>query len=137
MSEPNYKVDEETAKEEFDRFCEEMDIDNDESSMEEDDINAYRQIKNTIIRAIRKGRLIINDDGEPVYTPISVDTGPITFHEPNGANYFEMDRKKKNQNVAKSFAIMAAMTKQEPKTFANMKQRDLKVCQAVMTVFLG
>lgn len=136
MTEDN-KVDAESANMEVDRFLEEMDIESDRGGMDEEDRAGFDNARATIVRAIRRGRLVINDSGEPVYTPASVDTGPITFHEPTGAAFMEMDRRKKGQDVSKMYAIMAGMTKQHAKVFSDMRNRDLKVCQAVTTLFLG
>lgn len=132
-----YKVDAQTAESEVDRFLEAMDIDADRQGMDEDSRSGYDNARATLVRAIRRGHLVINDEGEPVYTPRTVDTGPITFREPTGATFMEMDRKKSGQDVGKLMAIMAGMTSQPSKTFANMKKRDFSVCQAVTTLFLG
>lgn len=134
-----YKVDRETAEQEFDRFLDAMDIDGDTAGMTDEDRQGFDGQKQTIVSAIRKGRLYINENGEPVFTPstVEIDGGVITFYEPSGASYMAMDSKKKGHDVAKMYAMMADMTKQPAKVFAKMKQRDLKVCQAVAVLFLA
>lgn len=133
-----YKVDAETAAVEFDRFLDCMDIDADVDSMDDEDRKGFSMQKNTVIMAIRRGSLIIDDDGQPVFTPVASDNrDPITFYEPTGAAYMAQDRKKKGQDMAKMYAIMGEVTKQHPGVFAKMKNRDVKVCQAIMTLFLG
>lgn len=133
----DFIVDAETAEAEFGRFLDCMDISSDTSTMDDESREGFLSQKRTIINAIQRGHLIINDDGEPVYTPRTVDCGPITFAEPSGAAYMAMDRKKKGEDIGKMFAMMADITKQPAKTFANMKQRDLKVCQALVVLFLA
>ena len=135
----DYKVDQETAELEFERFLEAMDIDADTKAMSEEDRAGFEGQKQTIVMAIRKGRLHVNENGEPVFTPstVDIDGGTLTFYEPSGASYMAMDTKKKGQDVGKMFAMMSDMTKQPAKVFANMKQRDLKVCQAVAVLFLA
>jgi hypothetical protein len=65
------------------------------------------------------------------------DGDPITFYEPTGASLMAMDRKKKAEDIGKLYATMADMTKQPIKRFAGMKYRDLKVCIAITSLFLG
>lgn len=134
-----YKVDRQTAENEFDRFLDSMDIDGDTSQMSEEDRNGFQSQRQTVISAIMKGHLVINESGEPVLEPrtVEVPDGRITFHEPQGASYMAMDMKKKGHDVGKMFALMGEMTKQPPKVFANMKQRDLKICQAISVLFLA
>lgn len=134
-----YKVDRQTAESEFDRFLDSMDIDGDTSQMSEEDRAGFESQRQTVVSAIMKGHLVINESGEPVLEPrtVEVPDGRITFHEPQGASYMAMDMKKKGHDVGKMFALMGEMTKQPPKVFANMKQRDLKICQAISVLFLA
>ena len=132
-------VTDEVAADELDRFFEVMDLDTDRKHMDDEDRAGFDAAVRTLKRAMKSGRLTINGNGEPVYSPQSVDPdgGAITFHEPDGAAYMEMDRRKKGHDVAKMVAVMAAMTKQPPALFSRMKQRDYKVCNAITMLFLG
>ncbi len=133
-----FKIDAETAESEIERFAEAMDLDLDTSKMDEEDRKAFDQQKRVLTLSIQKGNLIINDKGEPVFTPTMGDNlDPLTFYEPDGASFMTMDKMKKNADVAKMFGIMADMTKTHSKVFAKMKNRDSKVCQAIVTLFLG
>lgn len=136
---PDNRITDEVAQEELERFFEEMDLDTDRSGMDDEDRAGFDQACRTMKRAMQKGKLHINDRGEPVLRPDSVspDGGEITFHEPDGAAYKEMDQRKKGHDIAKMVAVMAAITKQPPKTFYDMKQRDYKVANAVVMLFLG
>lgn len=128
----------EVAEQEFNRFIETMDLDVDPGDMTEQDLENFNAHKVVCIRALCKGSLVINDDGEPVYTPQrSGDIDALTFREPSGAAYMSMDRKKRNADVAKMYGVMAEIAGVPHKTFSNMKQGDLKVCTAVTTLFLG
>lgn len=132
------KVDAKTAEVEIERFATAMDLDLDTSEMDEEDRKALDQQKRVLIRSIQKGDLIISDNGEPVFTPTKGDhLEPLTFYEPDGASFMTMDKTKKNHDVAKMYGIMADMTKTHTKVFAKMKLRDNKVCQAIVTLFLG
>lgn len=128
----------EVAEIEFSRFVDLMDLDIDPADMDEEDKKGFDQQYRRIIQAIQTGALIVNDNGEPIFTPQrSEESKPITFHEPTGASLMAMDRKKKSEDIAKLYATMADMTKTHISTFSKMKMSDLKVCMAVTTLFLG
>lgn len=131
------KIAKEVAEAEFDRFIQANDILVDDC-MEKEDRDAFNEQKARIVRAIEAGAMVVNEDGEPVYTPQRTkDAEALTFHEPTGASLMAMDRKKKNEDVGKLYATMGDMTRTDAKTFSNMKMADLKVCMAVTTLFLG
>lgn len=125
------------AEDEFARFVEAMDLDVDTVHMEASELDGFKSCKRAVIRAMESGRLVIDDKGQPVYTPQVGDTKPITFHEPDGASILSMDKKKSGENVAKTHAAMAAMTKTSAEKFAKMAGRDLKVCNAIYLLFLA
>lgn len=134
----NDKVAKEVAEAEFTRFVEAMDLDVDPADMDEDDKKGFNQQRERIVSAICAGSLVINDEGEPVFTPQRTkDAEPLTFHEPTGASLMAMDRKKRNEDVGKMYSLMGEITKTHASTFSKMKMADLKVCQAVTTLFLG
>lgn len=129
----------EVAEEEFDRFADEMDLDLDTSSMDAEDLTAFNKQKNRLVRAIERGSLVINENGEAVYTPQNAGSkhhDPITFHERTGASLMAMDGKKKGHDVAKTYAVMADMCKVHPSTFAGLKGTDVKVCEALFALLM-
>jgi hypothetical protein len=128
----------EVAEQEFDRFVDAMDLDVDVADMDEDDKKGFTQQKDRVVAAIMAGALVINDQGEPVFTPQRTnDANAITFYEPTGASLMAMDRKKKTEDIGKLYAAMGDITKSHANTFSKMKMSDLKVCMAVATLFLG
>jgi len=131
------RVANEVAEAEFQRFAETMDLEVDPAEMNEEDRKGFELQKRRMIKAIEAGSLAINDAGEPVFSPTRSDCGPITFSEPTGAAFMAMDQKKKTEDVGKMYAIMASISGQPAGTFAKMKNADLKVCMAVVTLFLG
>lgn len=134
----NAKIAKDVAEQEFARFVEMMDLDVDPAGMDDEDRKSLDTQKRRIISAIESGALIVSDEGEPTYTPQRTkDAEPITFYEPTGASLMAMDRRKKNEDIGKMYALMGDITKTDAKTFARMKMADLKVCQAVTTLFLG
>lgn len=130
-------IDKETAELEFNRFIEAMDLEMDDSSDAEDK-DDYMALKGKLVKAISKGSLIIDDKGQPVYTPErSDDQKPLTFYEPTGANLIAMDKRKAGEDISKFNAVMAEMCKVHPKVFARMKFKDYKMCQSIVTLFLA
>ena len=132
------KIAQEVAEIEFKRFVDLMDLDLNPADMDEEDRKGFSAEKNRLIKAIMCGSLIINENGEPIYTPQRIkDSTPITFYEPTGASLMAMDRKKRTEDVGKLYATMGDMTKTSSGIFSKMKMADLKVCTAITTLFLG
>lgn len=133
------KVAVEVAEQEFERFVEAMDLDLNTSDMDADDLAGFNKQKRRIIRAITRGHLVFNENGEAVYTPKHPRTShkdPITFHERTGASIMAMDGKKKGHDAAKMYSILAEMCKVHPKTFAGMVGEDVKVCEALFALLM-
>ena len=134
---PAPKIAQEVAEAEFDRFTSEMDLDVDVDFMDEEDLTAFNKQKRRIIAAIMDGSLVVNENGEAVYTPRkSGEIEPLTFHERTGASTMAMDGKKKGHDVSKTYAIMANLTKTHSSTFAKMKGIDIKVCEAIFNLLM-
>ena len=133
------KVNEQQANQELDNFAEVMDLDFATDKMDIDDKKSFEESKRPIIRAIMYGNLTFNDNSEPVFMPQmgAEDKKALTFEEPVGASFKSMDQHKKNQDVTKMYGIMAEMTGTSIATFSKMKNRDIKVCTAIVTLFLG
>lgn len=135
----NQVIDAVTAEQEFERFADAMDLDIDPAGMDDDDRAGFERQKRRVIRAIQNGSLIFNDDGEAVYTPQNTKSrhkDPITFHERTGASLMAMDGKKKNQEVSKTYAVMASMCEVHPRVFAGMVGADAKVCEAIFLLLM-
>lgn len=134
------KVDRESAEAEFARFVNLMALDVDETTLEDEDKKGLRENKRHIIDAIMAGSLVVNDKGEPIFTPARADSSshhPIIFHEPAGSALMEMDRKADGKNVGKIVDVMASITKTNPAKLTGLKNPDFKVCLAVTLLYLG
>lgn len=128
----------EVAELEFNRFCDEMDLDVDESTMDADDLKSFSEAKKRIVREIEAGRLSVDEKGQPTYTPRYGDSGPLTFYRPSGETLMAMDGKKKDHDVHKFYAVIAAMTKKSPGAIAKLDLKtDLKVAQTIAILFLA
>lgn len=133
------KIDEAVAQQEFDRFVEAMDLMLDVSKMDAEDKTGFEKHKDRILRAMQRGDLVVNDNGEAVYTPVrptSKHKEPITFHERTGASILAMDSKKKNHDMAKTYAVMAQMCEVPAVVFSGLVGTDIKVCEAVYSLLM-
>lgn len=131
-------VSKEQAELEFYNFAEEMDLDIELDSMDEESAQELQKIKDKMIKAIMYGSLTFNDDMEPVFTPQrSGDVKPLTFKEPKGSTFKCMDGHKDNQNMGKMFAVMAEMTGTTAGTFSKLSGQDFKICSSIVAIFLG
>ena len=132
------KIDKETAELEFNRFIETMDLDMSLAGLSTEDKADLEDARGKVLTAIGRGSLVINDVGEPVFTPQgSGDVAPITFHEPTGASLMDMDKAKKSADIRKTYLILGNLSGLHMNAFSALKMRDLKVCLAVLTLFLG
>ncbi|MEG1884839.1 MAG: hypothetical protein RR182_01025 [Alistipes sp.] len=132
-----FVVNRENAEIEIQRFFDDMDIDSDVSKLDEDDRKGFLENKEILIGAVMDGRLVINENSEPVYTPKRGTPNPLTFREPTGATYMAMDQKKTGQDVGKMMALMDAMTKSAPGTTAKLANVDFKVARSIAVLFLA
>ena len=125
------------AEVEFDRFVEMMDLDVDPEGWDDEDKKSFVDCKRKIIGAIMDGRLVVDDNGQPVFTPSGKDAQPITFHEPTGASLIATDAKKQSHAAGKSMRFLADITQVPEVVFSKMASRDLKVCQSIVILFLA
>lgn len=136
------KITLETAEFEFERFLEANDLDFDPEKMDEESKDSFLSQKEKIVKAIMKGSLIINDDGEPVFTPrpgaLPEGTETLTFHERTGATLIAMDKVKgKNATMQKTYNMMANITQTHPSVFVKMKGSDIKLCEALFALLMA
>ena len=125
------------AEEFFQDWAEAMDIDIDESNMDEDDKKSFAPLKRKIIKAICNGHLTFNENTEAVYRPHrSSYKELITFKERTGASVMAMDGKGRNKDVAKTYAVMADMTGLTPAIFSGLVGTDIKVCEAIFALLM-
>lgn len=132
-------VDKETAKNEFDRFVDCMDLDIDTADMDAEDLTAFNKTKSRLLRSTQRGSLVFNEDGEAVYTPTHLKSKykeAITFHERTGASLMAMDGKRKNEDVKKTYAVLADMCKVHPNVFAGLVGTDVKVCESIFALLM-
>lgn len=142
MSSENIKpiISQEVAEAEFNRFVEANDLELNESKMDAEDLTALHGQKDKIIKAMKGGHLVVNEDGEPVYTPYhkrSKIKDSITFGPRTGSSLMAMDRKKKNQDVSKMYAVLAEMCGIDQIVFAGLAGPDIKICEALFALLMA
>lgn len=114
------------AQAEFERFLEFYDL-------EVPDDEAAREL---VLKHIMLGAIEIDDTATLTFNTRREPSKSITFREPTGAVLMAMDKRKSNEDIAKTYVAMAEMTSEPAKVFSEMKISDLKVCLAVFTLFL-
>lgn len=137
-----FTVDRQTAEEEFSRFCESWEIDDETATMDEEDTAAFEGNKAKFINAVMRGRLKLDDEKDCLIYTFSQKSPErsgqdIEIRRPKGSSYLETDNYKSEKGMHKTFAILASMTGQDPKFYAKVDGIDMKPLQAVMTLFLA
>lgn len=130
-----FKIDFDTAKEEFNNFCDDWEIDNDIANMNDEDKTAFSGHEAKIINAIRRGRLKF--DSEKSVMIYNIEGSEIVLSIPKGAAYMEMDKYKDREGVHKTYAVLGAMTGKNAAFFSNMDGRHLKTFMSVVALFLA
>ena len=138
------KIDEETVEQDWQKFCEEWDIDTNEDEMDEEERNGFKNLRRQIKRSMKKGRLVYNA-GDESFTykfvkPIEghgEDGQKINFHRPAGTAYLAIDKYKDNQSSHKLQGIIAICMKKPPKFVSNFDGIDLKVFAGIINLFLS
>lgn len=134
------KISFELAEHEFEKFAEAMDLDVDPVGMSDEDKVGLLEAKRVFVKAVQSGALIVDDEGQPVFTPQrpgSKVKDPITFYEPTGATLMEIDKAKSGADVSKTFKVLGNLTKTSTARFSGLMYSDLKVCTALMGLFMG
>ena len=137
----NYTINLETANEEFEKICDSWEIDIDEVSMDHEEKVDIKGIKAKIIKAIRLGRLVYNDNEIMTYivSNKSDDLGgkELTIKRPKGKALTAMDQFKEQAGVTKGYAFLASMISQPIQFLNNLDGIDVKPLLALSTLFLS
>ena len=135
-----HKIDFEIAEQEFNRFCDLWEIDNDVENMNDEDRNAFNSQKFKIINSIKRGRLILEDDESLTYIfarPELSGCETIKISRPVGSGLIAMDRYKDREGMHKTYAVLGGMTGKDASFFSKLDGIDLKLFMAVIALFLA
>lgn len=128
------KVTKEVAEAEFDRFMEAMDLESAPVHKDDEDRESFESAKYELVNSIMHGNLVFEDD-VLMLTPKGGGDA-IRFPEPDGKTIIAMDQAKKGHDQARMFKLLAQLTKSTEVRFHAMKRRDLRVCEAILQLFL-
>lgn len=134
------KIDLETATLEFERFCEDWDIDTEESDFDEEERTDFRKLKRQIVRKIQSENLIYNEDETFTYNLVKPPEGvtePLTIKRTKGDSWMNMDSYKEKQQVHRGMSKVAAMVGKPLSFFSRLDDIDVKVLQAIQNLFLA
>jgi hypothetical protein len=125
------KIDSETAELEFSRLCESWDIERVEDDPE------YDRLKSTVVRAIQKGVVTIDEECNLKVTfAYEGSLGAVTL-DPAKARMGVIDQYKSDQNFMRMMALLGTMCGEAPKMLARCDVRDTKLLMAIGALFLG
>lgn len=128
------KVALEVCEPEFQRMCAGRRIDTDVDEMSEAEKATFERHRDTVLRAMRRGHLVVNGDGDPEFTPPSGNK-VLKFARMTAATLVSIE--KADGNNAMSMAATAEMTGTAPSQISKLDIADFKVCGALAMIFLG
>jgi hypothetical protein len=131
-----FKIDRETAEAEFLRWCDTCRIDTDfDETTDEGSTRCTMRLR--LVKAIQNGAFAVDESGVGFMSAdVKGEKVEVRFKNQYGGILAVMDRKKEGQNQAKLNASLAALTGLPDATFAAMHSTDLKICHAVILLFL-
>lgn len=127
------KIDKETATAEFDRFKSSMRLRLDREGMDENDRRDVKDDIEILINEIMEGRLVIDDEGRPVYQPLEGEA--LTFKRPKGGQIAVIDKKKEAHKIAQLQAIIGALCDKPASQIAAMDWADIDICAIIVGLF--
>lgn len=131
-------VADEVLEQEFTRFAEAMDLDVELAGMNDEDKKTLLASKRIILRAMARGRLVINEHGEAVYTANHAGKDlEFRFYTPSGRAMTVRDTNLPGHDQKKLVSTIAQMTRQKPGIIEDLLLADFKVLQTIAILFLG
>ncbi len=130
------KVAREVAEAEFARMCDARRIEHDASDLTADERAEFGELRESIVRLIMRGSLVVGENGDPTYTPPGGGRA-LTFHAPTGATLMALETHTGGKNIANLLAAMQDMTQSDPGTFAKMLAVDVRACSQLGKLFLA
>lgn len=129
------KVAEEVALAEFARMCAANRIDQDETSLDADEIEEWHALRGKVVADICRGPLVIDAEGRAVYTPAGGKA--VTFNPATGATLMALETHGKGKDISNLVAAMADMTGANKGEFSRMGARDFQACGRLARLFLA
>lgn len=130
------KIVREVAEADFTRMCDAYRVDHDTSELGEEELAEWNALKDGIVRDIMRGTVIVDDGGNPTYTPTGGSKG-FTFHPPTGATLMALETYAGAKNIANMIAALADMTHSDRGEFGKMPSRDVQAAGRLAKLFLA
>ena len=134
-----YKIDEKTAEIEFNNFCEMWSIDNDTNEMNEEDKANFEKQKSVLVKAFRKGLLILDRENRSLVYTISERSEKageiVKMKGMKGSDLMAAYRYKENDLVHKTQSVIASMSNVPVSFISSLDMSDLNVLQSCMILF--
>lgn len=133
------KVAMEVAVAEFERMCKARRVCTDPAMLDDGDVAGLADIRKKLTRAIVAGDLVIEDNGDPVYTPPVEGAKPLRFHKPTSATYMAMDGKDEDAQGSHMRMVrgITEMTRSNKGDVSKLDAPDYQVCQSLAQLFLA
>lgn len=138
---PGEKISRELAEKEFNTFCDNNGIEHDESVLDTDDIETFKEIKKQFLAACIKGRVEV--DGRDLkytiseYSPDGFKGEVVTIKRPKGSAFSAMDSSKDREGIKKLHQFISAQTGKDVSYFTKIDVLDWKFFQAISQLFLS
>lgn len=134
------KIDRETAVAEFERFCEANEIDYDESAMTDDELEAFKPLKERFVNACMEGRVEV--DGRNIKYTVSEHSADssgdvVVIKRPTGHAFMALDGYTDKQPIHKLQGFASAITGKDTRYFSKMDMGDWLFFQGVISLFLA
>jgi hypothetical protein len=129
------KIGKDVAEQQFERLCKSRRIETDLSELNETEKTTFRSRKADIIRLMMSGALVLDQAGNPVYTPPTEGAKPITFHKATGATLMEADGSL--GQVERLIRIATALTKSVPGELSTLDLPDFHAVDEIVTFLIG
>lgn len=129
------KVAREVAEAEFDRMCTLRRVNTDPEEMTAEEYESLLEVKAKLVRVIERGELVVNENGDPVFTPPVPGAKSITFYRPTGATFMAMDGDDGNQS--RLVRVITDMTHSAKGEIAKLEAPDYVVCSKLANLFMA
>ncbi len=131
------KVGEDVAEREFQRFTTALRAKPVLERMNRDQLRDYENNKTTVLDGFRDGSLVVDNKGQPVYTPRCDFNGKLVFKKPTGATLMAADGLSDDEGVKKTFRMLAQLTGHNEPELQTLDMADLRVPLAIVAVLLA
>ena len=135
------KIDRETAIAELERFCENNEIEYDESAMNDEEKETFKEVKQRFIKCCMAGRVEVSGTSIKYivsdFSPEGIKGEELILKRPGGKAFSATDDFKKDQDTHKLLAYMSVMTGKDVKYFNKLDVLDWKFISGIANLFLS